>query len=169
MEIININSYNKLLKKKDYNMKKCSVCGKDIETGRKCSECKERALKEYNKKHYAEHKEEIKAAHRKWYAELKTNPEKYNALKERHKEKKKKNKIKKKALNGKLAQQIFKLAKKRDIAIDKEFNVSAIYRKPNVIIPRGDTTLLSGDKVFIMVASEHKDAIASLFTRKIGK
>ena len=57
----------------------------------------------------------------------------------------------------------------KDIAIDKEFNVSAIYRKPNVIIARGDTTLLSGDKVFIMVASEHKDAIASLFTRKIGK
>lgn len=120
MEIININSYNKLLKKKDYNMKKCSVCGKDIETGRKCSECKEKAIKEYNKKHYAEHKEEIKAAHRKWYAELKTNPEKYNALKERHKAFQIKYTLKKKALNGKLAQQIFKLAKKRDIAIDKE-------------------------------------------------
>ena len=129
MEIININSYNKLLKKKDYNMKKCSVCGKDIETGRKCSECKEKAIKEYNKKHYAEHKEEIKAAHRKWYAELKTNPEKYNALKERHKAFQIKYTLKKKALNGKLAKQIFNLAKKRDIAIDKENKLKSKFEK----------------------------------------
>ena len=54
----------------------------------------------------------------------------------------------------------------KNIVYDRQFNVSAIYRKPNVIIPKGDTVLLHGDKVFIMSASEDKDHIVELFTRK---
>ena len=56
--------------------------------------------------------------------------------------------------------------KLKEIPSEKPFNVSAIYRKPNVIIPRGDTTLLPGDKIFIMSASENKDDIMKLFARK---
>lgn len=56
--------------------------------------------------------------------------------------------------------------KLKEIESEKQFNVSSIYRKPNVIIPKGDTTILRGDKVFIMSATENKEYIIDLFTRK---
>ena len=55
--------------------------------------------------------------------------------------------------------------KLKDIKLDKPFNISAIYRKPNLIIPKGETELVEGDKIFIMAASENKDYITSYFMR----
>lgn len=110
-------------------MKKCSVCGKEIETGYKCTECKVKARQEYGKKYYSANKERCKEIRRKWYEKLKENPEKYNALKEVHKQFQRKYSLKKRALNGRLEKQIESLTKKFNAATEKENLLKAKFEK----------------------------------------
>jgi trk system potassium uptake protein TrkA len=51
----------------------------------------------------------------------------------------------------------------RDLQIPKECVIAAIIRKGHLVIPHGDTTLLSGDEIIAIVAATEAQNLASLF------
>jgi trk system potassium uptake protein TrkA len=51
----------------------------------------------------------------------------------------------------------------RDLQIPKECVIAAIIRKGHLVIPHGDTTLLSGDEIIAIVAASEAQNLASLF------
>lgn len=51
----------------------------------------------------------------------------------------------------------------RDLQIPKECVIAAIIRKGHLVIPHGDTTLLSGDEIIAIVAATEAQNLASIF------
>jgi trk system potassium uptake protein TrkA len=50
-----------------------------------------------------------------------------------------------------------------DLAFPRDAGVVAVVRADRLIVPRGDTTLQSGDEVLVLVTAEAEDAVHALF------
>ena len=50
-----------------------------------------------------------------------------------------------------------------DLAFPRDAVVVAVVRADRLIVPRGDTTLQSGDEVLVLVTAEAEDAVHALF------
>lgn len=61
----------------------------------------------------------------------------------------------------------FEIVNKRimDINFPKNGNISCIYRKPNVIIPNGQTTILPKDKLLIVSTPQHQKEILNFIQK----
>ena len=53
-----------------------------------------------------------------------------------------------------------------DIKFPKTGTISCVYRKPNVIIPNGQTILLAGDKLFVVSAPKDKKTLVNFLQKE---
>jgi trk system potassium uptake protein len=55
-----------------------------------------------------------------------------------------------------------------DLAFPRDAVVVAVVRADRLVVPRGDTTLQSGDEVLVLVTAEAEDAVHGLFIAEQG-
>lgn len=127
-------------------MKVCKKCGKEIESGRVCAECKKLTGKASSKRYYEAHKDRVKASQKAYIQKLKDTG-RYADLLEKHKVAAKRYWERKKAKrlieSGELDQMIFikekgLLARKEQLAELKAYK-EKWYKEFNMPIDNVDT------------------------------
>ena len=51
-----------------------------------------------------------------------------------------------------------------ELGLPRDSTVVAVLRKDHVVVPRGDTPLLAGDEVLVLVTDESEEAVRELLT-----
>ena len=56
-----------------------------------------------------------------------------------------------------------------EINFPKFANISCVYRKPNVIIPNGQTLILPKDKLIVVSTSDDQKKVIDFVKREVGQ